>query len=135
MRIQPYKGRDPYDATRVAVYRNLNGQVWSLLALDGKYRGQIVGHAKQLLLDLPVFKVSEAGRQRVIIEHRKNVHAMVAGIISDEDKLPEYLDDVARVTYNPYTMTQFGMADTAFPDPVIAARVAKFDDRGKCWIA
>jgi len=45
-------------------------------------RGLVLAHADKLLLDDAVFKVSEKGRQRVISEQRKNVHAGVQGILS-----------------------------------------------------
>lgn len=134
MSIQPFKGRDPYDATRVAVYRNLHGNVWSLLAMDGRHKGQIVAHAKQVQLDLPVFRVNPAGQARVRETRQKNVHAFVIGMIRDTDVWPDYLE-LERVTYNPYTMATFGLADAAFPTPVDAARIAVFDDRGKLWAA
>lgn len=132
MNIVPFKGRDPYDATRVAVFRNLHARAWSLVANDGRHKGQVVAHARSVQLDLPIFRVSEAGRQRVIREQQKNVHAFVVGILRDTTEYPDDLG-MERVTYNPYTMSEFRLAEDGTPIP--AARVAIFDDQGKLWAA
>ena len=64
---------------RVDVYWNYTKKVFSI-----RYKGRVSGHATTVLLvgekDQPVlFKVSEAGRERVLRETRKNVHAVVRG--------------------------------------------------------
>jgi len=62
--------------TTFQVYRNLNNGSWSIRNAD---TGLIVGHAQTVLLVDAEFIVSEAGRQRVIQEQRKNVHAHIQG--------------------------------------------------------
>ena len=66
---------------RVFVYRNLTRKCYSIRAMDGPQKGVVVGHANFIQLENCEFKVSEAGRQRVIRERRKNVHAGVIGDI------------------------------------------------------
>jgi len=64
-----------------------------------------------VLLEGCKFKVSEAGRQRVLREKRKNVHAGVTGTWINGDRVEshyEFLSMVGRqVTYNPYKYDSF----------------------------
>lgn len=94
---------------RVFMYWNLHKQCWSLKALSGPCRGRVVGHANSVELRQCHFKVSEAGRQRVLREKRKNVHAGVVGELVATDA-PVSLDGVP-VTYNPYRVGHFESAD------------------------
>jgi len=64
---------------RVFVYFNLHRKCWSVRALNGRYKGRVVAHCDRVLLTDVEFRVSEAGRQRVLREGRKNVHAGVVG--------------------------------------------------------
>jgi hypothetical protein len=64
------------------VYFNLHSGLWSVKALDGFLKGKVVGHAERIRLKDCEFKVSEAGRQRVLRERCKNVHAGVVGEIT-----------------------------------------------------
>jgi len=63
-----------------------------------------------------VFKVSEAGRQRVLKEQRKNVHAGVVGNIIavnlSLDDLDDQLDELTELTYNPYKYDSFVVKET-----------------------
>lgn len=60
-----------------------------------------------------VFWVSEAGRQRVLREERKNVHAKIRGLYRASET-PE-LANARRVRYNPYLFETFVYADTEDP--------------------
>lgn len=64
---------------KVRVYYNLHRHLWSVQGYVKGRGWRIIGHASELLLDNVVFKVSEKGRQRVIREKRKNVHAYAIG--------------------------------------------------------
>lgn len=64
---------------RVAVYFNLHRKCFSIRAMEGPAKGRVVAHADDVILGRVSFRVSEAGRQRVIRERRKNVHAFVEG--------------------------------------------------------
>ncbi len=96
---------------RVFVYFNLHRKLWSVKALSGPMRGRVVAHRDTLALTDCTFKVSEAGRQRVLREQRKNVHAGVVGYLSDA---PALAHDVP-VTYNPYKAATFTRKDTGAP--------------------
>lgn len=64
---------------KVFVYYNLHRACWSVKALEGEHKGRVVAHAQAVGLDGVEFKVSEAGRLRVLREQRKNVHAGAVG--------------------------------------------------------
>jgi len=109
--MTPYKGRT-LDPTRpVRVYRNLyssygDGRRWSI-----RQGPHVVGHADNLHLVDVRFVVSEKGRQRVLSERRKNVHAFVEGYFIDYDDLltevrwSEYA--LARIGYYPALASMF----------------------------
>jgi len=59
------------------------------------------------------FVVGQKGRERVLREKRKNVHAVVRGeLINFESKST---DGLQRVTYNPYKNSSFVLAATGEP--------------------
>jgi hypothetical protein len=73
----------------------------------------VVAHAERLHILDPQFKVSEAGRQRVLKEQRKNVHAYV---VADYDSIkfdtPTDGKGWIDVTYNPYRSNTFTRKDS-----------------------
>jgi len=106
---------------RVAAYWNLHRHCWSLKALEGPDKGRVKYHASAFQLTDCQFRVSEAGRQRVLREKRKNVHAYVVGRLAgwvdlDGDQgqwgtdCPGEAEGVP-VTYNPYRAPTFESAD------------------------
>ena len=95
---------------KVFVYYNLHKKVWSIKALEGHDKGLVVGHSPRVLLRDAVGKVSEKGRQRVIREKCKNVHAGIVGTLvhtGGEGYFPGL-----EVTYNPYKYQSFVYKDT-----------------------
>ena len=96
---------------RVFVYFNLHRKCFSIKALEGDRKGRVVAHSTTVVLEGCKFKVSEAGRQRVLREKRKNVHAGVTGTWINADRVEscyEFLSMVGRqVSYNPYKYSSF----------------------------
>jgi len=115
---------------RVQVYRNLNN---GLISIQDLSTGLVLGHASAVDLEEANFIVREAGRQQVIREQRKNVHAFVRGKVVDVlnfqpfkgrgthlyDEIP-YESDIStrlqrgsmlgtttKVSYNPYKAPHF----------------------------
>lgn len=91
---------------KVFVYFNLRKQCWSVKALQGPNRGKVIAHCTELTMIDCTFKVSEAGRQRVLRNKVKNVHAGVVGMVAS------YVTDTTwgrldQVTYNPYRYSTF----------------------------
>ena len=91
---------------KVFVYFNLHKRLFSVKSLEGANKGRVIGHSHSIVLGHTQFKVSEAGRQRVLRERKKNVHAGVAGTLIDVGTIGEmFKGDV--VTYNPYKYNTF----------------------------
>ena len=93
---------------KVIVYFNLHKKVWSIKALEGKMKGKVIAHRDYVFLYDAQPKVSEAGRQRVLKEQCKNVHAGVVGEWFDKsDDRPSVWSIREQVYYNPYTTDKF----------------------------
>jgi hypothetical protein len=86
---------------KVYVYFNLHKKCFSVKSLE---TGRVIDHVMEICLKDCKFKVSEAGRQRVLKQKRKNVHAGVVGYITNDKNLNGCL---TRVTYNPYKYNSF----------------------------
>lgn len=115
---------------KVKVYRNLHNGLYSI-----QQGGLVLGHAARVALKGASFTVSEAGRQRVIREGKKNVHAFAVGDLAEvygfqgfrgrhvgkleglneSDLPPRFLERMKRVTYNPYKFDSFVDAETKQP--------------------
>jgi hypothetical protein len=108
---------------KVFVYFNLHRKCFSVKALEGALKGRVIIHASYVNLYNCAFKVSEAGRQRVLREKRKNVHAGVVGnlqsftFVDQQNNMAEFRKDCTyalafekphnRVKYNPYKLDKF----------------------------
>jgi hypothetical protein len=108
---------------KVFAYRNLHQGCISLKALEGDHKGRVIAHVRQVILTDVQPRVSESGRQKVIREKSKNVHAGLighlqawdiqsvryeAGWMNDIQACQESQNDVtALVSYNPYRFGYF----------------------------
>lgn len=125
---------------RAFVYFNLHRMCWSVKALSGPNRGRVIAHANYVRISDATFRVSEAGRQRVIREKRKNVHAGVVGTLAYTDDVP-WDDDCpsvsdfrqVAVTYNPHKAATF--VDRATGAPVTTAEQVTMSTRGREVVA
>lgn len=88
---------------KVFVYYNLHKKVWSVK--DWKTK-RVIAHVTNITLKNCTLKVSEKGRQRVLKERRKNVHAGVLGTITSPIENIEK-DKRKELTYNPYKFDSF----------------------------
>jgi len=117
--------------TKVFAYRNLHRQCWSVKALEGPLKGRVIYHANEITLFECTFKVSQAGRQRVLREQKKNVHAGVQGYISDNFTFADQEShgcDIP-ITYNPYKYDSF--VDARCEVPVSSAMFVNLNSKGK----
>ena len=89
---------------RVFVYYNLRSHLWSVKALTGPNRGLVIAHCTDLQLSSVTPRVSEAGRQRVLRDKQKNVHA---GLVGHWVPLAGPYVHTASITYNPYRSATF----------------------------
>ena len=98
---------------RVFVYFNLHRKLWSVKALEGPNKGRVIAHRQWVVLAACKFKVSQAGRQRVLRERKKNVHAGIEGrMLQDSLDMVLYGNEQrTKVTYNPYKYDSFVDAD------------------------
>ena len=105
-RFTPFKGRHAFTGAMVEVYFNLHLKKWTI---RDRWTKLVLGHAEDAVwLKDAEFIVSEAGRQRVIKEQKKNVHAVVRGIFlgtSHKNDTPEY--NYSKVIFNPYKYQTF----------------------------
>ena len=110
-----YEAEHMKTGKKVRVYWNLHKKCFSVISLEKEKKGLVVAHVNQLNLDSPVFKVSEKGRQRVLIEKKKNVHAYVKGTVAPLEGLQRkklFIRCFQTACYEPYTMESF----ETFPD-------------------
>ena len=116
---------------KVRVYRNLNKAgpnygCWSVRSMDPKqHYGKVILHATDVILTGTKCVISEKGRQRVIREQSKNVHAFLEGFIqaatvlderypisatklpSNGPLCPSVEAEEVEITYNPYKYDSF----------------------------
>jgi hypothetical protein len=114
----------------VWVYRNLRHGRNAPSLYSVMQNGRVVMRVHSVLLTDARFVVREAGRQKVLQEKRKNVHAFVVGHLATSafgiDKTGPNLP--VKVTYNPYTAGYF-FAGTQ-PYPVLSARAVLINESG-----
>ena len=93
---------------RAYVYFNLHKKVWSV-----RQGGKVIEHSKVVMLKDCRYLVGQAGRQKVLCEKKKNVHAGISGYPVDYVvAIPEKSE---RVTYNPYKYKTFVKKETEEP--------------------
>jgi hypothetical protein len=96
---------------KVFVYRNLHKGCYSVK--DWKTK-RVIAHVQSIVVENAQFKVSQAGRSRVLKEKRKNVHA---GILGDWN--PKKRHNISKmktgVYYNPYLCSTFIIKSTEKP--------------------
>lgn len=103
---------------KVKVYKNLRKNCWSVL-----YQGIVAEYADTILLQDVKFVVSESGRQRVLKEKQKNVHAFAVGTFKSINSSNSFgLKE--EVSYNPYTGNSFFKIKTK--DPIHEAGIVWF---------
>ena len=106
---------------KVKVYFNIIKKCFSIVSMEKENKGLVIGYAHNILLKDCEYKVSCAGRKKVLSERRKNVHAWVTGTIVRKNVLqnnslselcfanPEITkyEEKSEVTYNPYKNNSF----------------------------
>lgn len=106
---------DPKEATpgtKVDVYRNLQKGGLSIRSRETSSYGLVIDHRDGVVLEDVEFVVNENGRQKVLEEGVKNVHAFARGIIAEEMEIDS---EGVEVTYNPYEYQSFVTVDEERP--------------------
>lgn len=98
--------------TPVRVYWNFHKKLFSVqvqsTSSNGKKTWKVAGHFYYLELENVTFKVSETGRQRVLREQKKNVHAKIHGKILAIDNPSSFRKQwYDHISYNPYKNEMF----------------------------
>lgn len=106
-------------------YWNLHKKCWSL-----KTGGKPVRHAWSLTLFDVEFRVWEGGRQRVLRERKKSVHAFAVGTHLGVAE-PDLLEGFVRLSYNPYRGPHFVVRGT--DEAIYRARWAMLLADGSLW--
>ena len=103
--------------------------------MDGSEKGYVLAHASNVELSDCTFKVSESGRERVIREQQKNVHAGIVGTLigfsgkvtevgkfraayllyDDDENSPDISAEYEPITYNPYVSGDFRVIKNDLP--------------------
>lgn len=104
--MQSFKGRTVTKGQIVEVYRNLHNGLLSIRDYKTKH---VLGHCETIELQGVQFKVNQKGRERVLKEKRKNVHAYAIGRYMGN---PETFNGTQQLTYNPYKYKSFVNAST-----------------------
>ena len=95
---------------RVEVYFNLHKKTFSVRNCK---TGLVIAHTDNIWVEDPVFVVRKAGREKVLRERKKNVHAFVRGtwmqdlLVADAQKIFDHWGASEEVTYNPYKYDSF----------------------------
>jgi len=90
------------EGTPVDVYWNLHKKCFSVKSRARGSYGRVIAHAQNIGLTAVTFIVSEKGRQRVLQEQCKNVHAYLRGAWTTTPAA-----GTAPVVYDPYAHTAF----------------------------
>ena len=98
--ITAYKGRKLVKGQKVKVYRNLHTGNFSIKCMA---TGLIVAHGDDFNITHANLVVNQKGRERVLKEKQKNVHAFVIGLYSDEVTPIDHTE----AYYNPYKYNSF----------------------------
>lgn len=94
---------NPNPSKIVNVYKNLHLNKWSV-----RQNGRILFHCDKIILRDCNFRVQPAGRAKVLLQKKKNVHAYISGFLSNTRTCRHYKDDDYKVvTYNPYKYCSF----------------------------
>lgn len=135
---------------KVACYKNLHNGMFSIQCREGENYGRVIAHAKKVFIGDPSFVVREKGRQKVLNERKKNVHAFVVGRLASfsgghvrreyehlVDELSWHYNNVETfksfsecVEYNPYLYDSFVYAGKSGMVKVSGAHFALLDEDG-----
>ena len=94
---------------KIKLYRNLHKNCFSVVSRE---TNRVILHTDSILISDVIPRVSEKGRQRVLEERVKNVHARLFANIATTSPTKLTLDMPFReITYNPYLYSTFVYKD------------------------
>lgn len=118
---------------QVRAYRNLRSKTWTVQHKTEKGWRKLASFWHLELRDVQ-FKVSEAGRQRVLREKQKNVHAFVYGTLEPQQVWLDTanVDKLTQVSYNPYRGETFYYTETQ--GTILHTEYATFTQEGRLYV-
>lgn len=109
--ITSFKGRKVIENQKVYAFWNLHLNVFSLQAnvKDGeKRRNLVLAHGNNIILTDCKFIVRKSGREKVIRDKQKNIHAFVKGEYKGSAKPYQFgKNELSEAYYNPYKQDCF----------------------------
>lgn len=104
----PFKDRpEPSPGQKVRVYRNLNNGQFSIVMLEGEFKGKVVGYAPAVGIEGVTMHITKQ-RDRTLKEKQRNVHAWIHGrYLGCADRPPLPYKQGKRVTYMPFVKGYF----------------------------
>lgn len=120
------------------VYWNLHKKCWSV---QDRKSGRVVEHGLYIVMHDVSFVVRKGGRERVLREGKKNVHAFACGTLRKVLKINPLnnVDDLLtnpyrkEVTYNPYKNESFVWRESG--EPVHASSSVILRTKGRVFAA
>lgn len=112
MNYQAYKNRSIDFTKQVKIYKNLHNGLFSVMQ-----NGLVVAHIESFIMNNASFKVNESGRQRVLKEKKKNVHAFIVGTLEEINCTDDDLiisNPHTKIRYNPYVSNSFMLGVNSF---------------------
>jgi len=97
---------------RVAAYYNLHKNTFSLQSRNKEDYGKVIKHTDHVILKNAKFTVRSAGRQKVLNENKKNVHAFIVGHLLSNKEYIIKSGSSKLITYNPYKFNSFVTVST-----------------------
>ena len=114
---------------KVAVYYNLHKHTFSLQSRNKEDYGKVIGHTEHVILKNANYVVRDSGRDKVLQEKKKNVHAFVVGEVVEGLEGSRNVEKV--VTYNPYKCRSFYEVKTMLPIASSQYAILRKDVKGK----
>lgn len=115
---------------RVKVYWNIRKKCFSV-----QHKGKVVAHLQTVFLKDVVFHVNVSGREKVLRDKAKNVHAYAIGVFTTPEDCASLMDgsNPVWISYNPYRFPWFYVKATqervdkvsvlsCMPGPMLQAR-------------
>ncbi len=113
------------------VYRNLHKKCWSVQTYIKGHGWRLYNWYHELIIKNPVFIVYEKGRQKVIEQKKKNVHAYIMGELELSEPIPKFRQDQhIKINYNPYTDEFFYLGNSGVRPDIKLTEVYLSKDNG-----
>ena len=108
---------------RLYIYKNIHLNLFSV-----RCEGKVIDHRDELILEDARFLVGQKGRERVVREKRKNVHAGISGYWTEDYEANPIMASYTphKVSYNPYKNETFVLTED-LKTPINEAHFVKFN--------